>query len=828
MIFSCSILSLFDSVVMLTWSNWHTELRSNRYHYATRFAKHVPVVFVQPDLEEAGFHYEGTDVDGVIILHIYKIYGKTQSQILREALTSQYYIKPLFWIYNFLFVNFVTQSYSPLKIFHATEDYFTKQFENINNSLVKLLDKVDLLVSVSEGVKNSYIKNSRYSSHHIILTNGCDFNFWKPKFDREKNCFSCETAVLNKKIAFYQGNIFGKIDAELLYSLMSDLCDWEFWFCGPILEGIDRNWDSQWQLISKLNNFKYFGSLPIEEVRELAYQATVGLIPFTDSDLIIERSFPLKAFEYIASGLPVVSVPIKALMPFSEVIDFARSPKEFADSMEQIAASRYDQEAIKLRLDVAKHKDYDKHFELLQSEIENVLQARTPNVSPLYVLVLYDNQSIHINTIREHLASFIRFSCHCIDYVSATGFADVVSSFDRYDVIVIHYCIRVNVENHLSPNYSQALKAFGGYKILYIQDEYDTTETARIWIENIGIHAIFTCVPDQYVNDIYPKTRFPNVEFIQTLTGFVPERFERLNYLQINESVKPIADRKLLIVYRGRRLPYWYGDLGQEKFEIGIKVKQICETRSISADIECDDSKRIYGEGWYEFLGSGKATLGSESGSNVFDDFGDIRANIEAALKKNPAMTYAEARNSFLRGHEAKIRMNQVSPKMFEAIALKTALILFEGEYSGILKPDLHYISLKKDFSNIDEVLDKLQDNQYLEELVERAYQDIVSSGQYSYQKFINNFDKFLTERLAFRRKTPDFISNEYLKELEERQQFSSLKLRLIFAIKNPRLWIGKAISIRQFVQLKLQAYWFKLKATIKKLLKRIEYKRLT
>ena len=42
--------------------------------------------------------------------------------------------------------------------------------------------------------------------------------------------------------------------------------------------------------------------------------------------------------------------------------------------------------------------------------------------------------------------------------------------------------------------------------------------------------------------------------------------------------------------------------------------------------------------------------------------------------------------------------MGQISPKMFEAISLGTVLVMFEGKYSNILKPDLHYISLKKDF----------------------------------------------------------------------------------------------------------------------------------
>ena len=44
-------------------------------------------------------------------------------------------------------------------------------------------------------------------------------------------------------------------------------------------------------------------------------------------------------------------------------------------------------------------------------------------------------------------------------------------------------------------------------------------------------------------------------------------------------------------------------------------------------------------------------------------------------------------------------------------------MILFEGSYSGIIKPDEHFIMLKKDFSNFDNVLKKSKDDNYLKTL---------------------------------------------------------------------------------------------------------------
>ncbi|HEY3921241.1 MAG TPA: hypothetical protein VGL76_03910, partial [Gaiellaceae bacterium] len=38
-----------DSVYFLMFAGWRTEMVSNRWHYATRWARHLPVVLVQPD-----------------------------------------------------------------------------------------------------------------------------------------------------------------------------------------------------------------------------------------------------------------------------------------------------------------------------------------------------------------------------------------------------------------------------------------------------------------------------------------------------------------------------------------------------------------------------------------------------------------------------------------------------------------------------------------------------------------------------------------------------------------------------------------------------------
>jgi hypothetical protein len=167
-------------------------------------------------------------------------------------------------------------------------------------------------------------------------------------------------------------------------------------------------------------------------------------------------------------------------------------------------------------------------------------------------------------------------------------------------------------------------------------------------------------------------------------------------------------------------------------------------------DIEVDNDHRIYGDDWYRFLGSCRATLGTESGANVFDFDGALAA----LAARNAAMPYEEFKKRFLLDHEGRVHMNQVSPKIFEAIGLRTALILFEGTYSGIVQPHVHFIPLKKDYSNIEHVFKLVADDKFISELTDRAYRDVFASGRYSYAQFIAGVDEAIDRRTQGRRST--------------------------------------------------------------------------
>nr|WP_315479634.1 hypothetical protein [uncultured Rhodoferax sp.] len=354
------------------------------------------------------------------------------------------------------------------------------------------------------------------------------------------------------------------------------------------------------------------------------------------------------------------------------------------------------------------------------------------------LLVLYDQYSTHTNTVYEHLVALRSFSVHehfyCHSGVSGDGI-----EWDGFDVVVIHYSARL-ISHSISSGVRRHLSSFQGAKVLFVQDEYDLTERLREMIDVLAIDLVFTCVPEKSVDSVYPPERFPATRFVSTLTGYVPANPQK------PDQWTDIEKRPNLVGYRGRALPFWYGDLGQEKQEIAERFRREGELRGLRCDIEWDDRHRIYGDAWPRFMASCRATLGTESGSNLFDDDGSVRRRFEQWRAINPDGGYLAARAAVLGNLVEKPLMNQVSPRIFEAIASGTALVLFEGNYSGVIQANVHYISLCKDFSNIEDVFTVLMDIPALREMTHRAYRDVIESGAWSYANFVADYDQELAQ----------------------------------------------------------------------------------
>jgi hypothetical protein len=337
----------------------------------------------------------------------------------------------------------------------------------------------------------------------------------------------------------------------------------------------------------------------------------------------------------------------------------------------------------------------------------------------------------------DYLLALKRYSGFDASYVHVTHDAVINFDLDDFDVIFQNYCARLCFDGYVSQSYREALKRFRGLKILAVQDEYDRTNVLKAAIKDFGFHVVLTCVPQDALEYVYPRDEFPNVEFMTVLTGYVPD-----DLAVMSRPLIPLAERPIVVGYRAREISARYGRLGFEKCEIGRRMREICAARGIRHDIAMDDASRVYGTAWFDFIGSCRSMLGSESGSDVFDFDGSIeRLYKEMAISRGGKVDYEEF-SPLVAQREREISQGQISPRVFECAALRTPLVLFRGRYSDLIEANVHYLPLEKDFANVDEIIARLDDIEALQEMADGTYQHLVGSNRFgfrAYGRFLRN-----------------------------------------------------------------------------------------
>ena len=154
-----------------------------------------------------------------------------------------------------------------------------------------------------------------------------------------------------------------------------------------------------------------------------------------------------------------------------------------------------------------------------------------------------------------------------------------------------------------------------------------------------------------------------------------------------------------------------------------------------SLGMSCDiRTQRLPRNEWAQFLRGCRGILGAESGTYYMDRTGKVIDGLRKYVKNHSKASFEEVYELFLKNHPSPISGKAISSRHFEPIGTKTCQILIEGAYNGILMADEHYISVRKDLSNTDDVIDRFKDEEYRKKMVERTYEYAMEGHTYRHR----------------------------------------------------------------------------------------------
>ena len=256
-------------------------------------------------------------------------------------------------------------------------------------------------------------------------------------------------------------------------------------------------------------------------------------------------------------------------------------------------------------------------------------------------------------------------------------------------------------------------------KLAFPQDEYDCSELLDDWLVSWRVDCVFSVV-SAHREVLYP--RYLQAGMITLgFTGYINDEL-------VTMARKPFAERRIDIGYRARKLPPYFGRLGETKWKIGPEVERHARAAGLVTDIVVGSEGTLNGRSWLDFINDCRFTLGANSGSSLVDPRGDIQRAVRALLRKHPEMSFEEVEQQCFPGLEGHFQMTAISPRVLEAALLESCQILVEGDYSGLVQPWEHFIPIRSDASDFQEVQEAMKDHGLVQRLIRNCRATILAS----------------------------------------------------------------------------------------------------
>lgn len=241
------------------------------------------------------------------------------------------------------------------RVFDWSDDFETfasTQEERANDRAISLrfIEASDLVVAVNESLA---VRARRLNPNTRCLRNGTNYRLLSLA-DSEQTPEHPGCARLTGPVIGYMGYLNpARLDTDLVLDVATRNPSWQFVFVGPgvAIEPLGRE-------LPALSNVHVFDPVPYTELPGVLKCFDVCIIPNRINEHTAGND-PIKLFDYLASGRPIVSTPTAGIEQFAEHVSIARGATEFEYAIRALLEEGDSLQKKQLRLRAAKENSWE-------------------------------------------------------------------------------------------------------------------------------------------------------------------------------------------------------------------------------------------------------------------------------------------------------------------------------------------------------------------------------------------------------------------------------------------------------------------------------------
>jgi glycosyltransferase involved in cell wall biosynthesis len=372
-------------IVCVGLSEWLPALPTNQHHLMSRLAQANRVLFVESlglrrpqivshDLRRlsqrlkaglGGVRQEG-DVNVLspiaVPAHGHAVLRVVNSTLLRRqvgaAVARLGFHKPILWAYVPQAEALIELLDPSLVVYHCVDDLAAQKGVHgvsFRASEHRFASRADLVIASAPTLAE---RLGRISDNVMYAPNVADVEFFATAL--EKGPVDSALADLpTPRIVFTGAVVATKLDMDWLVSLARLQPHWSFALVGPVGSGDLRTDVSP---MKSVPNIHLLGAREYRSLPEVLRGADAALIPYA-LNALTASVFPMKVYEYVAAGLPVVSTPLPALRGLSEVT-LAADPETAAAELARLMSENTPERRRRRSLSAVGHSWTDRLAEI--------------------------------------------------------------------------------------------------------------------------------------------------------------------------------------------------------------------------------------------------------------------------------------------------------------------------------------------------------------------------------------------------------------------------------------------------------------------------------